>query len=87
LAQHPDKRESKLRDIDALEGCLQLVVQKKLPYRLKDLAITGTDLKTIGIAPGPQVGRILNTLLDHVMDGELPNEKEALLKAVQKGSE
>jgi tRNA nucleotidyltransferase (CCA-adding enzyme) len=81
MAQHPDKREDKLRGIEALERCLQLALQKKLPYRLKDLAITGDDLKSIGIAPGPQVGRILNALLVKVMDGELQNEKEALLKA------
>jgi tRNA nucleotidyltransferase (CCA-adding enzyme) len=86
LAQHPLKREEKLRDIDALEGCLQFVVQKKLPFRLKDLAITGNDLTSIGIAPGPQVGRILNMLLEQVMDGELLNEKQALLKAAQEGS-
>lgn len=82
MAQHPDKREEKLRDIGALECCLLLVLQKKLPYRLKDLAITGEDLKSAGIAPGPQVGRILNSLLVKVMDGELQNEKDALLKAV-----
>ncbi len=87
LAQHPNKREEKLRDIAALECCLQLVLQKELPYKLKDLAITGEDLKAIGIAPGPQVGRMLNTLLEQVMDGELPNEKDALLKAAPKVSD
>jgi tRNA nucleotidyltransferase (CCA-adding enzyme) len=81
MAQHPDKREEKLRGIAALECCLNSVMQKRLPYRLKDLAITGDDLKSIGIAAGPQVGRILIALLEKVMDGELKNEKEALLKA------
>lgn len=87
MAQRPDKREEKLLDIGALERCLQIVLQKKLPYKLKDLAITGVDLKSIGIAPGPQVGRILDSLLDQVMDGDLPNERDVLLKAAQKGYE
>ncbi len=80
-AQHPDKREAKLRDIAALEGCLHAVLQKRLPYRLKDLAVTGNDLAGIGILPGPEMGRVLKTLLDQVMDGQLPNERNMLLKA------
>jgi tRNA nucleotidyltransferase (CCA-adding enzyme) len=85
MAQHPDKREEKLLDIAALDDCLEFVLQKKLPYKLKDLAITGEDLKSIGIAPGPSVGRLLNTLLEQVMDGELQNDKAALLKAASIG--
>jgi len=84
LAQHPDKRESKLRDIAALEDCLSLIMKKRLPYRLKDLAVTGDDIKSINIAPGPQVGQLLNRLLEQVMDGKLPNEREILLKAALK---
>ena len=80
LAQHPDKREAKLLDIAALKACLDIAVQKGLPYKLKDLAITGNDLIATGISPGPQVGRILHSLLEQVMDGDLANEKKSLLK-------
>ncbi len=83
-AQHPDKREEKLLGIEELERCLADVLQKGLPYRLKDLAVTGNDLSAVGIPPGPELGRLLSTLLGKVMDGELPNEKEALLNAASK---
>lgn len=34
--------------------------------------------------PGPAVGKALNTLLRAVMEGRLPNEKAALLAALEK---
>jgi tRNA nucleotidyltransferase (CCA-adding enzyme) len=45
------------------------VVQQELgsPYRLKDLAIDGTDLIAIGYTPGPAIGKTLRTLLDEVI--------------------
>ena len=35
------------------------------------------------MAPGPAVGRTLNSLLQAVMEERLPNEKSALLAYVQ----
>lgn len=51
-------------------------------FSLKDLAVNGHDLKKIGIAPGPEMGRILRALLERTAYGSLPNEKGALLAAV-----
>ena len=44
-------------------------------------AVKGADLMEKGMKPGPQLGRTLNALLEKVLAGELPNEKEALLEA------
>ena len=33
----------------------------------------------LGVAPGRQVGRVLEALLNAVMDGDVVNEREALL--------
>ena len=41
-------------------------------------------LMDAGITPGPAVGKALNTLLRAVMEGRLPNEKAALLAALEK---
>ena len=35
---------------------------------LKDLAVTGTDLINLGIAPGKELGTLLNELLDMVIE-------------------
>ena len=45
---------------------------------LKDLAINGHDLMALGIR-GKGIGQTLNSLLEMVMDEQLPNEKDALL--------
>ena len=46
-------------------------------FSLRQLAVTGCDL---GLPPGPEVGKRLNRLLDAVIEGELPNERELLLR-------
>lgn len=50
------------------------------PVTLKTLAVNGNDLLTLGIR-GREVGLQLQTLLDAVLDGRLPNERQALLAA------
>lgn len=52
------------------------------PYRLSDLAIDGSDLLSIG-AKGREVGVILDSLLDSVIDRKIVNNKEKLLKKAE----
>ena len=51
---------------------------------LRTLAVDGKDLMEIGIPEGKPLGDVLNRLLDSVMNGDLPNEKAALLSAAKK---
>ena len=50
-------------------------------YAMRQLAVNGADLMAAGIPAGPGVGATLQTLLTAVMEGRLPNEREALLEA------
>ena len=53
------------------------------PISAKMLKIDGEDLmKELGIAPGPKVGLILNSLLAEVIDDPIKNTKENLIKRV-----
>ena len=47
---------------------------------LKTLAVNGDDLLALGVPRGKQIGAILATLLDAVIDGTLPNDRTALLE-------
>ncbi|MBQ9014515.1 MAG: HD domain-containing protein [Firmicutes bacterium] len=48
-------------------------------FAIRDLAVNGRDLMEAGFPEGPEIGRILQTLLEEVIDGQLPNERQALL--------
>lgn len=52
--------------------------------RVSQLAVNGRDLMAAGIPAGPALRRVLEALLDGVIRAEYPNEKPALLAAVQK---
>lgn len=51
------------------------------PITLADLAVDGDDLRGAGITAGPQVGRILQQLLDQVLDDPTRNTRDHLLRA------
>jgi tRNA nucleotidyltransferase (CCA-adding enzyme) len=50
---------------------------------VKGLAIDGGDLKSLGMRPGPDFGRILGDLLDRVLDEPALNDRETLLDIVR----
>ena len=53
-------------------------------HRLQDLAISGDDLVALGVAPGPQIGAVLNELLDEVVDEPVLNTREELLRRARR---
>ena len=59
---------------------LQELVAQHPCVTLRDLAVNGRDLIDHGIPAGKTVGNVLTALLDRVIAGDLPNEREALLK-------
>ena len=64
-----------------MRRALDTVLAEKPCFTLKDLAVNGSDLLTAGIPKGKAVGQCLQSLLEQVIDGKLPNDREALLSA------
>ncbi len=60
----------------------ELLAQKPC-FTLRDLAARGDDLAALGIPRGPALGACLNDLLEQVMDGAVPNDRDALLGQAQ----
>lgn len=77
-----EKYRCRQRDIDRVEAMLDRELEQGSCFSLKQLAVDGHDLMKLGYS-GPAVGRGLHALLERVMDGSLPNEREALLTAAQ----
>lgn len=67
------------KEIQALEKRIAEVRAKDMVNKLSDLNINGQDLLALGIIPGPQLGKVLNELLDYVVDDPLNNKKDILL--------
>ena len=75
--------DDSLRELEQLRQMLRTLAKREGALTLKTLAVSGRDLMQLGFAPGPELGKALNDLLERVLTGELPNEREALLAAVQ----
>ena len=83
-AQADINQETRLQKIDNIEYILEEVLQDDECFSLKDLAVNGKDLITIGYKPGKEIGEVLNNLLDSVISGEYINEKEKLLEIAER---
>ena len=59
------------------------IIEEKQCLKLSDMAISGKDLITIGIKPGPDMGRILRDLFDRVLEEPELNTSEQLLAIVK----
>ena len=51
---------------------------------IRELAVTGRDLMELGIKQGPQLGDILNKLLEDVLNVPEHNTAEYLMKRAEK---
>jgi tRNA nucleotidyltransferase (CCA-adding enzyme) len=58
----------------------RIAEQRRAPLETRQLAIDGHDVqRELGLAPGPRIGRLLDRLLEAVLDDPLRNEREGLL--------
>jgi len=70
------------RRADALRARLDTLGE--VPLSQRDLAVSGADLEARFGVHGPALGALKNALLGRVVDGEIPNEREALMEAARK---
>ena len=55
------------------------IVNTEQCFTIKDLAVNGNDIMSLGLPSCPAVGKVLKHLLDKVLDEELENERKALM--------
>lgn len=66
--------------LDEMQAEISSILYDKPPLKVRDLAINGYDLMEIGIAPGPAMGKILNGLLEAVLENPENNKPDFLLE-------
>jgi len=79
-AQNPEFVNEKLKTYDNIRLCLDNIIENKLCFSLKDLAVDGNDLISLGYSEGVEIGKILNRLLNLVIEEKVQNEKQHLLQ-------
>ena len=80
MAQNPEFHAESLRENETGLRILDEIENEVPCFTISDLAISGRELAAAGIEPSPEMGRILQILLDEVMDGKLENKPQALLE-------
>lgn len=61
-------RNEKWNRIAQVEEVYQGIIERQECFTLKDLAISGKDLIALGIAPGKEIGEILDAALETILD-------------------
>ena len=76
-ARHPEQAGA----FAALRAEAERLTAENACCRVSQLAVNGRDLMAAGVRPGPGLRQVLNALLEAVITGQTPNEKDALLAA------
>ena len=76
-ARHPEQTGA----FAALRAEAERLTAENACCRVSQLAVNGRDLMAAGVRPGPGLRQVLNALLEAVITGQIPNEKDALLAA------
>ncbi len=83
MGQARELARDRLAQLDQLQETAEALIAEGQCFTLKDLAVHGRDVLAAGISPGPEVGRTLNSLLEKVLNGELPNDRQVLLEQLR----
>lgn len=82
-AQSSYERREKLENIIQIRELYQTALRNRECVTLKGLAVTGTDLMQLGVAPGKGLGILLEELLDKVIEDPTWNTKKRLCDYVK----
>ena len=72
-----------------IEGVLKVkedvtkIINEKQPLTVKDLKISGYDLMALGMEPGREMGKLLNELLELVLENPKMNNEDCLIRYVR----
>lgn len=74
------RREEKEKRFAMIDELYRQITEDGEAVSLKDLAVCGKDLVENGIKEGPEIGKILGRMLEHVLECPEDNDRDVLLK-------
>lgn len=78
MAQSLYQRREKLEAVEAWDRQYREILARRQCVSLKDLALRGRDLIAAGMNPGPELGAVLQQMLEHVLEEPEDNTREKL---------
>lgn len=82
-SQNPDYVCERVANIQTFSHVVDEVLKEEQCFSLRHLALNGTDLLSMGFSQGPKIGNVLSALLEQVIEENVANEKEALMKMAE----
>ena len=81
IGAHADVPRMRWRaeELKKFDTVVHRLLEEDACISIAQLAVNGEDLMRIGIPAGPQIGHMLNALLDQVLDEKLANHRQSLL--------
>lgn len=79
--------EASKKDISFVKDGVESILKDGDCYKKEMLAIGGADIVSLGVPPSKNIGLILDTIFDEVLDGKLNNERNALTKRIHEINE
>lgn len=76
---HDENFRGYLTFTNQIQTVFEQILSEDEAFQLRDLAIGGQDIISLGVDKGPKISEILNTCLDAVINEEIPNTQDALL--------
>ena len=83
-AQSTFMQEEKQQILDRTRLLFEEIKEEKDCLQVKDLALDGKDLISLGMKPGREIGEMLAGLLELVLEDPAKNKREVLEQAVRK---
>ena len=83
MGQAHELVKSRLSELEEMKAEAEEIIAQGQCFSLKNLAVNGRDVIAAGVAPGPEVGWVLNRLLKWVVNGEFPNDRDTLLQLLR----
>ena len=83
LAQSLYQREEKRSRLEQVEKLYRKITDEKQCVSLKEMRISGKELLELGAQPGPGIGRILDELLEEILEEPSRNRSEWLRKRAE----
>ena len=83
LGINPIYHKERLKFFEEIKDIAEKILSENQCFSIRDLAINGKDIMELGVPKGPRVGKILNELLEMVMEEQIPNDRKIILEYIK----